>query len=133
MKESELVAVMYRYLLNKHDKVRMEVGDMDLVGYGPTHKTTAYEVKINGWKKMFQQMRYAQWWCDSVYGVMPTKYIHLALRNWDIAPAGCGLYEIDGEIVKMIYPSIDLPLFKPAAKIKNVISFITCLGRVPYR
>lgn len=134
-KESELVAVMFRYLQDKHDKVRLEVGDIDLVAYGPAHKNTAYEVKIKDWKKLFQQMRYAKLFCDYVYGVMPTKYIHLALRNWEeLAPVGCGLYEIDTQgNVEKIYPSIDIDWVGPINGARNIYAFITCLGREPYR
>jgi hypothetical protein len=133
-KESELVAIMYRYLLEKHDKVRLEVGDIDIVGYGPKHQTTAYEVKIKDWKALFQQMRFAQLFCDDVYGVMPTNYVHLALRNWDLAPVGCGLYEITvkGKVYQ-IYPSLPLKLLSPMENSRFIYSAITCLGREPYR
>ncbi len=133
-KESELVAVMYRYLQDRHDRVRLEVGDIDLVAYGPRHRTTAYEVKIKGWKKLFRQMRYAKLFCDYVYGVMPSKYIHLALRNWELAPVGCGLYEIDPQgKVRLIYPSISIDWCRPSVASRNIYSFTVCLGRAPYR
>lgn len=134
-KESELAAVFHRYLLTKHDKVRMEVCDTDLVGYGPRDVLTGYELKIKDWKRLFRQMYYAWLYYDKVYGVMPKKYSHLAKRNWEKAPLGSGFYEVDmqTEEVSVVFPSVQMDYIWPIKDLRLYRMFATCLGRAPYR
>ena len=134
-KESELAAVFHRYLLTKHDRVRMEVCDTDLVGYGPKNVLTGYELKVKDWKRLFRQMYYNRLYYDEVYGVMPKKYSHLAKRNWDKAPSGSGLYEIDmqTEEVFLVFSHAPVDYIWPIKKLRLYRMFATCLGRAPYR
>lgn len=107
-KESEIVAIMYRYLEKIYEKVQLEVGNHDIVAYSSKTGIDIFEVKLKDWKKVFQQAHYGLLFASHSYVVMPSRYIHLAVRNWDKAPVGIGLYEVDPkkEEVKLIYPSI---------------------------
>ncbi len=107
-KESEVVAIMYRYLEQRYEKVRLEVHNFDIVAYSPRTGIDIFEAKLKDWKKVFYQANFGLIFANHSYVVMPSKYIHLAIRNWDKAPVGIGLYEVGlkTEEVKLVYPSV---------------------------
>ena len=107
-RESEIVAIMFRYLEQRYEKVRLEVHNHDIVAYSPKTGIDIFEAKLKDWKGVFTQARFALMFANRSFVVMPSKYIHLAVRNWDKAPVGIGLYEVSlkTEEVKLIYPSI---------------------------
>ena len=107
-KESEVVAIMFRYLEQRYEKVRLEVHDFDIVAYSPRTGIDIFEAKLKDWKKVFSQARCSQIFASHSYVVMPSKYVHLAIRNWHEAPVGIGLYEVDlkTEEVKLVIPSV---------------------------
>jgi hypothetical protein len=80
------------------------------VAYSSKTGINIFEAKLKDWKKVFSQANYALIFANHSFVVMPSKYIHLAIKNWDKAPVGIGLYEVNlkTEEVKLIYPSINL-------------------------
>ena len=54
-KESEIVAIMFRYLEKIYEKVRLEVHNHDIVAYSPKTGIDIFEAKLRNWKKVFYQ------------------------------------------------------------------------------
>ena len=45
-KESEVVAIMFRYLEQRYEKVRLEVHNHDIVAYSPETGINIFEAKL---------------------------------------------------------------------------------------